>query len=79
MLRSSIIRSICESLRSLAHSNCVNFNQAALGAVLRQENIQNKYPYASFVCTLEYASFYRRFQLFQSLFGSISTYKKHWS
>ena len=35
MLRSST----CESARSLAHSNCVNFNQAALRAVFKLENI----------------------------------------
>ena len=37
MLRSSI----CESLRSLAHSNCVTFNQAALRAVLNPENMSS--------------------------------------
>ena len=58
MLRSSIIRSICESLRSLAHSNCVNFNQAALRAVLKSENMsssaQAKQISVRFVCV--YAS-----------------------
>ena len=36
------LNSICEYLRSLAHSNCVNFfrvNQAALRAVLKLENM----------------------------------------
>ena len=35
MLRSSS----CESLRTLAHSNCVNVNKAALRVVLKTENI----------------------------------------
>ena len=67
---SQIIRcSICESLRSLAHSNYVNFfcvNHAALRAVLKPENMSSsakttQNPRASFVCTLP-ISFYRRFQ-----------------
>ena len=33
--------SICESLRTLAHSNCVKFNQAALRAVLKPQNISS--------------------------------------
>ena len=49
---------ICESLRSLALSNCVNFNQAALGAVLKAENMssssQEKHICVRFVCV--YAS-----------------------
>ena len=45
--------SIFESLRSLAHSNCVNFNQAALRAVLKPENMssaQTKQISVRFVC-----------------------------
>ena len=62
---------LCLSLRSLAHSNCVDFNQAALRAVLRPENISSSsqatqiYLYVSFVCTLQV-----RFLL--SLFSTVS-------
>ena len=52
--------SICESLRSLAHSKCVDFNPAALRAVLKPENMSSsaqaklhKYLHASFVCTFQ--------------------------
>ena len=80
--------SVCESLRSLAHSNCVNFNQAALRTVLKPENMSSsaKQICLRFVCVyaLNYASFYRPvsnrfsrcldhcFHLFRSLFESIS-------
>ena len=33
------LRSRCESLRSLAHCNCVNFNRVALRTVLKPENM----------------------------------------
>ena len=64
-------------VRSLAHSNCVNFNHAALRAVLKQENIMASSAHASktnvrtlrLCVRFKYASFYRRSQSFQSLFG----------
>ena len=41
-LKLNLLRSsICESLRSLAHSTCVNFNQAALRAVLKPDNMSS--------------------------------------
>ena len=71
MLRTSI----CESLWSLTHSNCVKFNQAALRAVLKPEtmssNAQTKQIPIRFVHVYKYASFYCRFRSFQSLFGSL--------
>ena len=50
-----------KSLWSLARFNYVNFNQAALRAVKT----------AKHVIKLKDASFYRSFQSFQSLFGSM--------
>ena len=70
-----MLSSICESLR--AHSNCVDFNQAALRAVLKPKNVSSSSHASNTnirtlrLCVLfKYASFYRRFQSFQSLFGS---------
>ena len=37
LLRDAVYSGICESLRSLAHSNCVNFNQTDLRAVLKPD------------------------------------------
>ena len=53
---SSQILYICEYLRSLAHYNCVNFNQAALRGVLKQEKMssstQARQISVCFVCVL---------------------------
>ena len=67
---------LCE-LRSLAHSKCVDFNPAALRAVLKPENVSSSSQATQIPVRLrlrvhfKYASFYRRFQSFQSLFGSL--------
>ena len=61
--------SICESLRSLAHPSCINFNHAALCVVLKPKQVSVR-----FVCVIrfKYTSFYYRFQSFQSLFAYAS-------
>ena len=66
MLRSRI----CESLRSLKHSNCVKFNQAALSAVLKRGNACHQ-AHKHLCVRFKYVSFYRLSQSFQSLFGSL--------
>ena len=69
--------SICESLRSLAYSNGVNFNQAALRAVLKPENrssnAQATQISVRFVCvnTSSTLPFIAIFQSLQPLFGSL--------
>ena len=59
----------------VTHSNLVNSNQAALRSLVKQENIswssQAKQTPASLCVRFKYASFYRRFRSFQSLFGSL--------
>ena len=71
-----------KSLRSLAHFNYVNFNQAALRAVLKPQNMSSSSQATqisvSFVCvyassTLPFIAFFQSFHsLFGSLFQSIS-------
>ena len=53
-------------------SNCVNFNQAALQAVLKPDikrTSKTNTRTLRLCVRFKYASFYRRFQSFQSLFG----------